>query len=1621
MPETARPLAHADLLLDLALLVNERQEVAPMFAAFAGRLLEAAPFDATTLLAAERGGAQFRVVASHSGGTEVVPAGTVFSAEEAGLHLLLARPAGTRYVPAKGAAPRATELADHGFAHGWAMALVDAGEVHGILNVLRTGEAPFTADETVFLTAAGRLLGQAIANTRRHERLQSAVARATVLSEIGQLLWGGAPLEHVFGRVAGLLSAALRLDHVTLALPSGEPGAFYHYSSTPLSLPPGEFRPGPAFASMLASSRRVFAWSTGLEDGPMAHALAAAGYQCAASALLRLPEGVTGVLVAARREDRPFEPGDLEFLDLAAAGIAQADRNYRQELERRAQAARDRVLTELALLVNNGQPIETHFHTLSRQLLDGEFGLTFCAMAARAPLGDRYRVFRSGVPPGKHDETIDVSRLWEVIERRGIAQTSVQFDCLPEALGAPGEGLLRAASVPLFAGTQHLGLFTVARPAGREFSAGELASLELGATLLAYAIANERRIAGRLAEADEQLIVAEAAAAITRSSSPQEIVAGLARAAARFVDAPFVQFGFLEDGGVVFFPDCGDGDLYAETGPFFTQALEQGQVAVPASVVLTPGDDDLSRMAALGLRGHIVTRANSGGLPVGLLVVGSRDESFEPGGRDRRLCALLADLAGPAMANVRAAERARQEAADQSILARAAAVAAREGTERGILDGLQRPLASIIPEPVVEFGFVDGDTLAFQPAAYGQMHIPAGEYIARAKAAGQWHADALPPDIKARELLVVLGVNAISYTAARAAGETFGYLAVGSRDPEFRWHDRELRLLQGLAQVVGPALQNARAAQIAREDAVEQRFLAETAALISHASDLQGLVRAVVRPMKQLVPGCILDLLLLDGDTLRSTVTGDPIELSALYRTALDEGQIWGRAGLDQLSDSMEALRAATGTQAWVDTRLVSAGETLGILAVASREDYAFSARELRLHRLVAGLAAPALANILHNRRLQEEAEDQQVFAEAAAAVARLAQPSEIRRAIQEVIARRVPDARVLYGRIDGDELDYSIIRDQRRWFPESTGARFPLSPAGLRARDEGQAVGHTRDLTRVSGEAGNFGEFVLTTYYAAGAPHGILSVTSPDPAYRFGPRERALLVRATQLVGSVIEAAIAEEERARQAELYSLMLRALSEAVIVGDADGHVVFANALGEKVARSLDFLDPSGGGLVPDADIAADTRLALQGAFGRRAASRGRSTLTIDGVPRHFDYEMVPLEDPQMRVLFVGTDVTAEVEREAEQQRSRAQMEQASRLAALGEMVGGVAHELNNPLTAILGFAEVLSMEGDGASEEIEIIRKEALRARNIVRDLLFIARPAASEYHPVCLADVVGHVERLRRRPWVQRGISVRLDVDPEAVVWGNESQLTQVLLNLVTNAEHALEGRPAPSLSISSEARQGFQRLVVADTGTGMDEATRRRIFEPFFTTKQGQGTGLGLALSYSIITAHGGQIEVSSEPGAGATFVLTLPTEAAPAPEAEDPTPADPARVLSVLLVDDEASVRRVVERLVTRLGHSCVPVSNSDEAARAAAGRAFDVVICDYRLGAETAHTAVEALAGAAPGLLQRTIIATGATTDPGVVDLVTRRGLRLMAKPFGAQELERIFAEELARPAP
>jgi len=395
-------------------------------------------------------------------------------------------------------------------------------------------------------------------------------------------------------------------------------------------------------------------------------------------------------------------------------------------------------------------------------------------------------------------------------------------------------------------------------------------------------------------------------------------------------------------------------------------------------------------------------------------------------------------------------------------------------------------------------------------------------------------------------------------------------------------------------------------------------------------------------------------------------------------------------------------------------------------------------------------------------------------------------------------------------------------------------------------------------------------------------------------------------------------------------------------------------------------------------------------------------------------------LLPETDPPM-ILILGRDMTAERE-------MRARLAETERLAAVGELVAGVAHEVNNPLCTISAFAQLLQRDGAITAdqrESVDIIASETMRASQVLRDLLTFARRSESDSAAIQVNELIERTMRLRSYEMSSLGIATEQTLANELpMVQGDPRQLQQVLLNLVTNAIQAMEPLGGGSLRVATRRHEDRVLIEVADTGPGIPAEARAHVFEPFFTTKR-DGTGLGLSVSYGIVAAHGGSISIAHTGPGGTMFRVTLPaTEdvevredaAPPAPDAS----ASPLSGIHMLFVDDELALHRGIRSYARRRGFRVITVPDGAAALDAARRSRFDVVVCDLRMSGIDGPAFYEVLRREHPALALRTLFITGDLVSASSRAFLESAGQPVLAKPFDLDRLE-VSVASLLRDAP
>ena len=527
----------------------------------------------------------------------------------------------------------------------------------------------------------------------------------------------------------------------------------------------------------------------------------------------------------------------------------------------------------------------------------------------------------------------------------------------------------------------------------------------------------------------------------------------------------------------------------------------------------------------------------------------------------------------------------------------------------------------------------------------------------------------------------------------------------------------------------------------------------------------------------------------------------------------------------------------------------------------------------------------------------------------------------------------------------------------------------------------------------------------------AHGVVVGTLVIADPKEGLFVAEDLRLLSTLATHAAVVIANARFFEMVR-RAKEQWETAFDALSEGIAVVDDEGRVRRAN-------RSLAALL---GSPVPDV-IGTHLCHALLGKSHAlmellEAARRGDHPPALIARSERLGNTMrvnaarIPSATRDQSVVVLVEDVT-------DQQVMETQLIQSEKLAAVGQLVSGVAHELNNPLTSIAGLSEFLLEQKEISKKDrghLKVIHEQSERAGRIVRNLLTFARKEPAERSPVELNDVVQRTLQLMEYDLKLKAIDIERDLHaalPE--VLGDRHSLQQVVLNLLTNAAHAVEeNRAGLARTIRVSTWSDDQvHLRVADTGPGINDVVAQNVFTPFFTTKEpGKGTGLGLSITYSIVENHGGRITLERPSNGGAAFRVDLPPvppgAVVPVPAPRPPAPKAPPAKRTILLVDDDPAVRRMVKALFGRDGHAVEVARNPQHALELAQRGGFDLIIADARAAARGGGKLfVEELVARLPALRDRTIVSTG---DVGVAteETLTRLGLRYVRKPFNLRDL-------------
>lgn len=513
-------------------------------------------------------------------------------------------------------------------------------------------------------------------------------------------------------------------------------------------------------------------------------------------------------------------------------------------------------------------------------------------------------------------------------------------------------------------------------------------------------------------------------------------------------------------------------------------------------------------------------------------------------------------------------------------------------------------------------------------------------------------------------------------------------------------------------------------------------------------------------------------------------------------------------------------------------------------------------------------------------------------------------------------------------------------------------------------------------------------------------------------------------------LLATLANQSVSAIENARLSTLNEQIVKYMDEGILIENAEGQIIFANPrlsemlgyerpeelIGQRILSWIDTSDRFVARQQHNAVLAGERRR-----YEAKFQTKNGSTIPVlaSSTP------VVARSGQRSNILTVVTDLS-----ELKQLQER--LLQSEKLSALGELVAGVAHELNNPLTSIIGYVQLIRAQGvsPAIKEDLERVLRQAQRAADIVRNLLAFARQEQPQRQYVDVNDVLERTLALRSYELRVQNIQVKTELDASLPrTMADPHQLQQVFLNLILNAEQAIvDSGIGSQIAVRTWRHEDNIYIEVADDGPGIPHELLGRIFDPFFTTKeQGKGTGLGLSISYGIVREHGGRIWAESEgvPGKGARFLLTLPITAQATPalktielwQVHKPEVASTSR-RRILLIDDEMDIVEMAGRALMEHGYEVDTARNGAEALEYIQEHPYDLIVCDIKMPGMSGIELWNRLAERHPAMAKRFAFITGDVAGEKTAKFLRRVDAPALQKPFEVAQLVAFVGQVLDR---
>jgi len=499
-------------------------------------------------------------------------------------------------------------------------------------------------------------------------------------------------------------------------------------------------------------------------------------------------------------------------------------------------------------------------------------------------------------------------------------------------------------------------------------------------------------------------------------------------------------------------------------------------------------------------------------------------------------------------------------------------------------------------------------------------------------------------------------------------------------------------------------------------------------------------------------------------------------------------------------------------------------------------------------------------------------------------------------------------------------------------------------------------------------------------------------------------------------------------EEKLRQSEAkYRTLFEATADGILIADLETRqFLYANPaicrmLGytEEELRKMDVAD-----IHPKKDLKS-----VLAEFDAQA--RGDKTLASDIPCLRKDGTIVYADINTVNIMVDGRQCNAGFFRDITRRKQAEQKALVNaKLASIGELVAGVAHEVNNPLTGILGYAQLLAEKQDipqNVKEDLQKIYEESKRTVRIVQNLLRFARQYKPEKN---LVDINELVERtLELEAYKLRTSNIELSTKLSAdvpLILADYNQLQQVILNIVNNAQQAIaEVKRKGKITLTTNVIEDYIRISIADNGPGISADNMTKIFDPFFTTKpDGSGSGLGLSVCHGLVTEHGGNIYAESTPGKGTIFIIELPVaageemviKAEKAVKKENRSAREKAAG-TILIVEDEPSIRTSLKRNLTASGYQAQAVSSGEDTLDKLAKKVYDLLLVDLKMPGMGGRELYETIKKKYPSLAKKVVFITGDVMTADNQDFLASTGRLYLVKPFDFGEVTNIIEKALA----